>query len=81
MECCREVTVFFKKKSQPVEPYDPQKEKPELHTNTCNRDKVAGFRSLEDGRFHEMITVRSDDDLKEFCRRYAVKEEDIRKVW
>ncbi len=73
--------MFFRKKTPSVTPYDPKKEAPELHSNTCNRDKVVGFRSLEDGHFTEMMTIKSESDLKEFCRQYAVDEGKIRKVW
>ncbi len=73
--------MFFPKKNPPVTPYDPSKEIPELHSNTCNRDKVAGFRNTENGRFTEKMTIQSEADLKEFCRQYAVDERKIRKVW
>ena len=50
-------------------------------SNTCNSEKVVGFRSLETGHFREVMNIQSDSDVKEFCRRYAVEEGKIRRTW
>ena len=40
-------------------------------------EKMAGFRSLETGRFREIMLIQSDRDYREFLRRYAVDPRDV----
>jgi hypothetical protein len=43
-------------------------------------EKVAGFSSLRNGRFREVMLITSDADMDEFCRRYAVDRDRIREI-
>ncbi len=53
-------------------PYDPSKEEPFLHANTCNRETVVGFREKGTGKFHEVMMITSDKELEEFKKTYGI---------
>ena len=44
---------------------------------SCTGEKMAGFRSLETGRFREIMLIQSDRDYREFLRRYAVDPRNV----
>ncbi len=54
-------------------PYDPSKEEPFLHANTCNRETVVGFREKGTGRFHEVMMITNDKELEEFKKTYGIE--------
>lgn len=58
-------------------PYNPSKEEPFLHANTCNRETVVGFREKDTGKFHEVMMITNDKELEEFKKTYGIKD-DIR---
>ena len=57
-----------------TESYDPEKEYPAIRASICTGEKVAGFRSKIDGRFTEVMLIRSKKDEEEFKQRYQVDE-------
>ena len=65
--------LFRKKKEQRT--YDPAKEKPVLRKSICTGETTAGFTSLADGAFHEVMLIRDDADLAEFRRLYGITGE------
>ncbi|WP_019002847.1 hypothetical protein [Succinimonas amylolytica] len=75
--------MFFEKlfsfggKKPAVTPYDKTREKPLIRVGCCTGEKMAGFRSLENGRFREIMLIQSDRDYQEFLRRYAVDPRDV----
>ncbi len=54
--------------------YDPSEKTPMLHASICTGETAAGFKDLKTGKFYEEMLIRSDEDLKEFMRRYNLKE-------
>ena len=69
---------LFKKSTHSIRyPYDPSKEEPFLHANTCNRETVVGFKEKDTGKFHEVMMVTGDKELEEFKKTYGI-EGDIR---
>lgn len=70
----------FNKKMQ-KEPYDRNKEKPVIHASICTGEKVAGFKDLQTGRFHEVMVIRNDSDLQFFMQKYNVAEGEIAKEY
>lgn len=57
--------------------FNPAKEEPFLHANTCNREIVVGFREKGTGKFHEVMMITNDKELEEFKKTYGI-EGDIR---
>ena len=65
--------LFQKTKSSGT--YDPETEKPMIKASICNGEQVAGFVDVKTGAFHEIMLIRSEDDLDEFRRRYVITGE------
>ncbi len=63
-----------------VTPYDPKLEEPVLRIGICTGEKVAGFRDLKTGKFREAMLITCDDDLKDYCRLYAVQPGSIKNI-
>ena len=73
--------MFFKKKVKEIKPqYDAEKKEPVIKASICNCEKVAGFKDKETGDFHEVMFIRSDNDLIRFKSRYGIQGE-IKKVY
>lgn len=70
---------FFKK--QQVEPYDKSSQKPVIHASICTGEKVAGFKEIQTGKFHDIMVIRNDSDLQMFMQKYNVAKEDIVKEY
>lgn len=74
--------MFKKKKTHAnIQPYDSEKQEPVIRASICTGEQVAGFKDKENGKFEEAMLIRGEGDLQEFCARYAVRREDIKKVW
>lgn len=75
--------MMFKKRKvhAKTQPYNPQKQEPVIRASICTGEQVAGFKDRESGKFEEAMLIRGEGDLQEFCTRYEVKREDIKKVW
>ena len=54
--------------------YDPGKQMPVIRASVCNGEKVAGFKDKGNGRFTEVMVIRSEADLEEFKKMCGVDE-------
>ncbi len=52
-----------------------------LRCSICTGEQTAGFLDEQTGAFHESMLIRNQKDLKAFCRKYGVKEEEIEKIY
>ena len=66
--------MFGKKKKSFSVKYDPDKEYPVIKASICNGEKVAGFKSKEDGHFTEVTFIANEEDLKAFKDAYGIRE-------
>lgn len=72
--------LFSKKKSVvPDYCFDPAIEKAVIRASICNGEQVAGFKNIKTGEFHEVMLIRSDEDLQNFKRIYGVDK--VEKVY
>ncbi len=65
--------LFKKKTHATLYPFDPSKEEPYLHANTCNRETVVGFKEKGKGKFHEVMMISSPKELEEFKKTYGIE--------
>ena len=65
------------KRSAPAPGYDRENLRPVIRASICTGEQTAGFRNIHTGRFTECMLIRTDADLEEFCRSYAVNSRDI----
>ena len=57
---------LFKKPKNNTISFDPDKQTAVMKCSICNGERVAGFKSKEDGHFTEVMLIRDDKDLEEF---------------
>ena len=61
-----------------IEPYANQT--PAIKSSICTGEKTAGFLD-ENGTFHDLMLIKTDADLENFCATYSVKKEEIKTIW
>lgn len=73
---------IFSKKTGIVAPtynFDPENEKPMIRASICNGEQVAGFKNVKTGEFHEVMMIRSEEDLQLFKQTYKLDK--VEKVY
>ena len=65
---------LFKKPKNNTIPFDPDKQTAVMKCSICNGERVAGFKSKEDGHFTEVMLIRDDKDLEDFKETYKITE-------
>ena len=50
----------------------PDKQYAVIRSSICTGEKVAGFKSLEDGHFTEVMLIRSYEDELRFKQMYGI---------
>ena len=74
--------LFKKTRETPPLPDFPAAEyEPVIRCSICTGEQVACMRSRSTGKLHEVMFLRSPEDLETFCRNYRVRPEDLRKVY
>lgn len=73
--------LFGRKKQKVQESFDRTGKYPVIRASICTGEKVAGFKNAENGKFEELMVIRSDRDLEEFMERYKVRADEIKKEW
>ena len=68
------------KKKKASASYDLALKRPAIRCSICTGEQVAGFKDLSDGRFEEVMLIRSSADLEEFRERYGITG-DIEKIY
>ncbi|MCD7817985.1 MAG: aspartate dehydrogenase [Lachnospiraceae bacterium] len=68
--------MFGKKKNTQRKTFDPSEYKPVLKCSICNGEQVAGFKSLQTGKFEEIMFIRGEADLRNFLEEYGLEKID-----
>ncbi|MDO5434822.1 MAG: aspartate dehydrogenase [Clostridia bacterium] len=56
--------------------FDPETQEAVIRSSICTGEKTAGFLSRTDGRFTEIMLIRTPEDekrFKEMCRQESVR--------
>ncbi|MGN0161859.1 MAG: aspartate dehydrogenase [Lachnospiraceae bacterium] len=53
---------------------------PAIRCSICTGEKTAGFLDAN-GKFRDLMLIRSDGELEEFCKKYSVHKEEIRTIY
>lgn len=69
------MSIFKHKIAGPKILYDREKLVPAIRCSICTGEQVAGFRHKADGRFEEVMLIRSGNDLQAFREKYGITEE------
>ena len=75
--------AWFKKLLQKQEEpaYDAEKLQPAVRKSYCNREMSFGFIEKETGKFREYSGGSTEQELKEFCRKYGIRPEDLKTIY
>ena len=68
------ISMFKKKRKEYSVSYDPDIQYPVIKASICNGERVAGFKSKDDGHFTEVAFITSDKELKAFMDAYGLEE-------
>lgn len=61
--------------------YNKETQKPVVRASICTGEKVAGFQDRTTGKFTDVMLIRSEKDLAEFCKEYGVDKKEIGQLW
>ena len=64
--------MMFGKKKPAQLSYDKENETPAVKSSICTGEKTAGFREIRTGRFHEVMLIRTPNDLNAFREKYGI---------
>ena len=75
--------LFGKKRElEPESTYfDPAQYEPVIRSSICTGERVACMRERDTGKLHELMLIRTDEDLAAFCSRYHVERKDVKTVY
>ena len=68
-----------KNKNTELISYDKALWQPVLKCSICNGEQVGGLRNRTTGEFREIMLVRNQDDLEQFCA--LTEERNIEKIY
>ncbi len=71
--------LFKKRRTEPL--FDRTGKVPTIRASICTGEQAAGFKDPATGKFTEIMLIRNGKDLKEFCRTYGVREDEIKREW
>ena len=72
---------FQKKEKHSAPTYSLTDYEPVIRSSICTGERVACMRSLETGKLHEIMLIRSEADLDEFCSLYDLKKNGIKTIY
>ena len=75
--------LFGKKKETEPETtvFDPAIYEPVIRSSICTGERVACMRERATGRLHEIMLLRTDEDLALFCRNYGLQADAIKTIY
>ena len=65
---------FHKKNKKSPGHYDPSVQKPAIRCSICTGEQTAGFLDRETGSFTDVMLLRNEEDLRQFCEEYGITE-------
>ncbi len=71
---------LFKKKTPPLL-FPPDRYEPVLRRSICTGETTACARERETGKVHDLMLIRTEQDLKQFAKDYGVDPSEIKTVY
>ncbi len=62
-------------------PFDKTGKIPVIRSSICTGEKVAGFKDEANGKFTEIMCIKSEADMQEFLEEYGLKKSDVKREW
>ena len=77
-----EMSVFKrKKKNESLPVYPPEEDEPVIRCSICTGEQVGCMRDRSTGKLHELMLIRSEEDLESFCRQTGAEADKIKRVY
>ena len=74
--------LFSRRQPDPeVTRYDPALFEPVIRASICTGERVACMREKDTGKLHELMLIRTEQDLKQFAADYGVDPSEIQTVY
>ena len=74
--------LFGRKTPEPeLPPFSAEDFEPVIRASICTGEKVACMREKASGKLHEVMLIRSEEDLAAICSRYGRRPEQISTVY
>ncbi len=74
--------MFRRKAKEPSWPdFSLEEYEPVIRSSICSGEQVLCLRSRGSGKLRELLLIRSEADLEDFCRHYGLQPEQIRKIY
>ena len=71
---------LFQKKPQP-NPFPSDRYEPVLRRSICTGETTACVRERETGKIHELLLIRTEQDLKQFAKDHGVDPSEIQTIY
>ena len=72
---------WFRKEKAPALDYSPDENEPVIRSSICTGERTGCLRHRVDGRLREIMLLRSEEDMREFCRLVSKKAEEIPTIY
>ena len=74
--------LFKKRQPEPeITPFDPAEYEPVIRASICTGERVACLRERATGKLHEVMLIRTEEDVALFRRRYGIGDGEIKTVY
>lgn len=82
----QKVMNLFRKKTQQEVPsllaeFPAEQYEPVIRASICTGEKTACMRDRSSGKLHEVMLIRTEEDLDSFCRLSSISRQAIRTVY
>ena len=74
--------LFQKHRNAQEKPhFDPEAYEPVIRASICTGERVACMRDKSTGKLHELMLIRTEEDLERFCLDYGLEKQNVRTVY
>ena len=72
--------IFSRKAPKPV-PFPPEQFEPVIRSSICTGERTACMRDRQSGKIHEIMLLRTPQDLAAFAKQYGVAADSIETIY
>ena len=73
--------LFFSRKESEHMPFPPEQFEPVIRSSICTGERTACMRDRQSGKVHEIMLVRTPQDLAAFAKAYGVDADNIKTIF
>lgn len=72
---------LFQRKGPKPAPFPPEEYAPVIRSSICTGERTACVRHRETGKVHEVMLLRTAQDLADFAKQYGVDPDTIETIY